>query len=132
MQTLDHGFPGRTGPAGRPRARGQGTGAVGATQGTGLADGTGVGHLLKDRRARIGDFLDAIGSAVLLLGVPGEEPGEAAVRSGKQVRGGGVVGRRLEAAALRGRGGGVRGRTHEPRPGSPREPWASKRELNSS
>lgn len=58
------------------------------------------------RRSPLG-VIAAVGSVVLVLVVLAEEPGEAAVRAGQQGRGGDAVGRRLEAAALRGRGGAV-------------------------
>lgn len=58
------------------------------------------------RRAPLG-VLSAVGSVVLVLVVPAEEPGEAAVLASEQGWGGDAVGGRLEAAALRGRGGGV-------------------------
>ncbi|MCX5107187.1 hypothetical protein OOK13_01240 [Streptomyces sp. NBC_00378] len=58
------------------------------------------------RRSPLG-VLAAVGSAVLVFGLLGEEAGVALVRAGQQGRGGDAAGGRLEAAALRGRGGGV-------------------------
>lgn len=46
-------------------------------------------------------------SVLLVLVVLTEEPGEAAVRAGEQGWGGDAVGRRLESAALQGRGGAL-------------------------